>query len=77
MNKKNIAFHSADKTKVRAAAVAAAETLGLLQSSVNSSCNPYKTYDLYRLLEAYVNEPEKRLDIHRVIGISTGSVNDL
>lgn len=71
MRDKEMAFYSADKSKVSSAALAAAKSMGLNQGSVNSFTDPYKSYDLYKLLDVYVNDPEKRLEIHRIIGVRT------
>lgn len=76
MTQKTMAFHSADKSKVSKAALAAAEAMGLTQGSVNSFTDPYKSYDLYKLLDVYVNDPEKRLEIHRIIGLPTETAQD-
>ena len=62
-----MAFHSADKTKVRDAALAAAKALGLSQGSVSAPSNPYKSYDLYALLRTYINYPHKRVAINKII----------
>lgn len=71
MKNKEMAFYSADKSKTPSAARAAANAMGLSEGSVYSNTDPYKTYDLYELLAVYVNDPEKRLEIHRIIGVST------
>lgn len=75
MNDNKMAFHTADKSKVSKAALAAAQAMGLTQGSVNSFTDPYKTYDLYKLLDVYVNDPEKRLEIHHIIGVRTEPAN--
>lgn len=75
MRDKEIAFHSADKSKMSSAALAAADAMDLSHGSVNSFTDLYKSYDLYKLLDVYVNEPEKRLEIHRIIGVSTKPAN--
>ena len=64
-----LAFHSADKTRIRQAVIAAIKELGLDHGSVCASSNKYKSYDLYKLLGAYINDPQKRLEIHRILGI--------
>lgn len=76
MTEKTMAFHSADKSKISKAALAAAEAMGLTQGSVHSFTDPYKSYDLYKLLDVYVNHPEKRLEIHRIIDFATEPAQD-
>lgn len=66
-----LAFHTADKTKVRSAVLAMMKELGLNQGSVNALANPLAAYDLYKLLNVYMNDPQARLKIHDVIGIPT------
>lgn len=65
----NLAFHSADKTKIQAAVKAAMKELGLAQGSVTAKANIYAAYDLYSLLRVYMTDPEKRIEIHKIIGI--------
>lgn len=65
----NLAFHSADKTKIREAVLAAIKELGLSQGSVAANSNIYAAYDLYTLLRVYMTDPEKRIEIHKIIGV--------
>lgn len=63
------AFHSADKKRIREAVLAAIKELGLSKGSVSASANIYAAYNLYTLLRVYMSDPEKRIEIHKIIGI--------
>lgn len=62
-----MAFHSADKTKINKAVLAVQKELGLSQGSVTASSNLYKSYDLYSLLRSYITDPHKRVAINKII----------
>lgn len=54
------AFHSADKTKVKDGVLAFMRTIKLTSGSITNS-DPYRHYDLYTLLDNYVNDAEFRI----------------
>lgn len=62
-----MAFHTADTSRIFHAVQAIKKELGLTQGSVVAHANPYAAYDLYALLETYILNPEARLKIHEVI----------
>jgi len=62
-----MAFHTADKTKINEAVLAVKKELGLSQGSVNAPAAPYKSYDLYALLRSYMTDPRKRVAINKII----------
>lgn len=64
-----MAFRTADKTKINEAVQAAMGKLGLSQGPIVAHANPYAAYDLYTLLRVYITDPEKRLEIHKIIGV--------
>lgn len=65
----DMAFYTADKTKIVSAVHAAMKELGLNQGSINAQKSPYAAYDLYKLLKVYINDAESRLKINKIIGI--------
>lgn len=54
------AFHSADKSKVKDGVLAFMREIRLSSGSITNS-DPYRHYDLYTLLDNYINDAKFRI----------------
>lgn len=59
--------YAKNKENIREAVLALIEKLGIGQGSISATANSYAAYDFYALLRTYINNPEARLKIHKII----------
>lgn len=69
------AFHSADKSKIKDGVLAFMREVKLSNGSI-SSVNPYRRYDLYTLLNEYINDADFRIKVHEFL-IKSGKMTKI